>query len=356
MLQHTGASLVPSTSLSLAGALAALTLFAAPLTGCRGDDTSSGGSSSSSGGSTSQSGGGTNTGGNGQGGGAGGAVAGCEGPVHTIQDVTTGAVGPGTKIAVNGVVAMSHKFLVSHSKTTDSCLWGVFVSAPGLTETEANSGIIALSYGFKATIPEGGTEAFCPRLGQDPAGDKFPDNVKPGDVLDLVGTVSRFPDPPNCTAPNPANQVGMLQLNSVCQANVTGTAAVPAAHVLTSDEATKISSLTDEAFHDQWGGVLVRTENVGVTPEAGAVVGMYGNIHLTNGIEVGDKIYYRGYSNNICHDGPIFSDTAVMFDYVEGFHYLNFCDWSIQPNDKCSDFSPQSEDCTAAECVPDFLP
>ncbi len=319
-------------------------------TACRDDADGAGGSGNgSSGGENSGAG---DTGGSG---GGGGEVAGCEGPEATIQEITTGQFGPGSKVSVNGVVAMSHKFLVSKSSTTDNCLWGVFVSAPGLTETAENTGMLILSYGFKASIPEGGDQSYCPRLGQDPAGDQIPDNTQPGDVLDLVGTVSRFPDDPMCTSPNPPNQVGMLQLGSVCKAELVGTATPPAPVVLSGADIDGLSSTTDQAFHDKWGGVKVRLENVGVEPSGGAVVGMYGVITLSNGVEVGDKIYYRGYSNNVCHEGPVFSDTSVMFDYVDGFHYLAFCSWGIQSNDKCADFSPQSEDCTGATCEPDFI-
>jgi hypothetical protein len=230
------------------------------------------------------------------------------------------------------------------------------VSKPGLTETEANSGMIILSYGTKASIPEGGTKSYCPKLGQEPVGDKIPDNVKPGDVIDVVGVVSRFPDPPMCSAPDPATTVGMLQLGQVCKADITGTAAVPAPHVLTPDEITGISSTNDKAFHDAWGAVKVRVENAAVEAQGGMVVGDYGIISLTNGVHVGDKVYYRGYSQNYCNAGPEFSDPAMTFNHVDGFHYLNYCTWGIEVNDKCADFDPQSEDCTGPTCTPDMLP
>lgn len=294
-------------------------------------------------------GGGNNTGGDGVGG-----IAGCEGPEATVEEVTTGVVGMGAKVELKGVVAMSHKWLVSHSKTSHNCLWGVFVSAPGLAETAPNSGVLILSYGTKASIPEGQTQEFCPRLAQDETGDQIPDNVKPGDVLDVVGVVDRFPDPPMCEAPDPPNENGMLQVNQVCKANIVGTVTPPTPKTLTPAEIAMVSSTGDKAFHDSWGGVKVRIEDVGVTPENGMVVGMYGIIHLANGVEVGDKIYYRGYSQNVCHEGPLFTDPAMVFDHVDGFHYLNWCTWGLQANDKCADFAPSSADCTAAACEPDF--
>lgn len=285
--------------------------------------------------------------------GAGGAPIGCEGTESTIQALTTGQVGIDQKVALNGVVAMSQKFLVSKSKNTGSCLWGVFVSAPGLTETAANTGMIVLSYGTPAAIPEGETEAYCPKLGQDPAGDVLPDDVKPGDVLNVIGTNQVFPNPPQCTGDNPPNQVGMRQLSAVCFAERTGTAPVPTPHVLTAEEAASITSTSDAAFHDAWGGVKVRVENVGVTLVDGEVLGPFGVVLLDNGIPVGDKVYYRPYSDNYCHEGPVFSDPEIVFDRVDGFHYLNYCTWGIEANDKCADFSPSSEDCTGAVCTPD---
>lgn len=354
--------------------LALLGLLASGLVvglGCRdgGDDeTASGGSGT--GGSTSSNPDTTTTttsaqGGNGVGGeGGSGGLVGCIGPDHTIQDITTDAVGKGTKVTVKGVVAMSQKFLVSKS-SSGSCLWGVFISAPGLTETAPNTGILALSYGTPAEIPEGGNTAFCPRLGQDPAGDKIPDNVKPGDVLDMIGVADAFPSMPTCNSPNPDNQVAMRQLSQVCSATITGTAAVPTPKVISGADIAKLSSTTDEAFHDQWGGVKVRIQNVGAIAESpdvdlnGTVVHQYGVIKLATGgtgTEVGDKIYYRPYSDNKCHEGPTYMDPAVMFERVDGFHYLNFCSWGLQVNDKCADAVPSSPDCAAATtCPPDTL-
>lgn len=298
---------------------------------------------------------GTNAGGSDGGGNEGGGpIAGCEGPDATIDGITTGQFGAGSKVGLKGVVAMSHKFLASKSQT-GNCLWGVFVSAPGLSETGPNTGLLVLGYGFPAEIPKGGDTAFCPRLGQDPAGDAIPDNVKPGDVLDLIGTVQRFPEDPMCTGDNPANQVGQLQLSSLCKAEIVGEATPPTPHVLTTAEIASISSTTDAAFHDQWGGVKVRVEDVGVEAQGGMVLGDFGIIKLDNGIEVGDKVYYRGYSNNECHEAPVFPDASVVFDRVDGFHYLAFCTWGLQANDKCADFAPQSGDCSAPTCQPDFI-
>ena len=167
------------------GSSLALVLGLAPSIGCgRGSDSSGGAGGT---GSATKA---TGTGSNGTGQG-GGAV--CDGEVHTVQEVSSGTVGKGTHVSLKGVVAMSHKFLVSGST---HCLWGVFVSAPGISETAANSGAFAISYGTDPVIPPGGNKAYCPKLGED-AGDKIPNDTKPGDVLDITGQTDYFPSMPS---------------------------------------------------------------------------------------------------------------------------------------------------------------
>jgi hypothetical protein len=72
----------------------------------------------------------------------------------TIQQITNpnapGHVATATPVHFVGVVAMSSKFLVSKSSTGE-CTWGVFVSAPGITQAAPYTGILALSVGSPAT-------------------------------------------------------------------------------------------------------------------------------------------------------------------------------------------------------------
>jgi hypothetical protein len=325
----------------LGSSLVALVLAAS--TGCRngGSDDSSGGSGGS-GGSTSK-GTGTATGG------AGGQAAMCDGEAHTVQEVTTGTVGKGTHVTLSGVVVMSRKFLASSST---HCLWGVFVSAPGLTETGPNTGVMVLAYGTDPVVPSGGTKAYCPKLGMEPTGDSIPDDIKPGDVIELTGTTDYFPTMPKCDPAmgNPLNMVPMRQISATCKVTKTGTAPLPKIHVLTASEIASVSSTTDTAFHDQWGGVKVAVENSGVVPTMDsppAVIDSHGNYVLTSGnISVGDKLFYKAWdTSTVCSAGPTYVDTKTVFTHVEGFHYLNFCTWSIQPNDKCADVVPPSPDC-----------
>lgn len=276
----------------------------------------------------------------------------------TIQDITKGTIGPKIPVEVKGVVAMSHKFLVSQSKSTGSCLWGVFISAPGLTETAPNSGILALSYGTPATIPDGGDKAFCPVIQKgDPAGDGFPDDVKPGDVLDIQGKTDSFIQSACGTQPGDST-VPQVQLANVIKATKTGTAAVPASHMLTTMELVDAAGQTSSAFYKQWGGVKVRTGGTPevVTPDGGAptIVGDFGRITLKEaGLIVGDKVYYQGLLNSLmdpCHSAPKYADNNVTFTKVDGFIYLDFCTWGLQPENRCVDLAPPSDDCGTEMC------
>jgi hypothetical protein len=341
---------------------------AALAVGCQ-SSTPSGGSGSTVGGGSG--GGGTTTtggssGGAGQGGnvsaggeGQGGSQPGtCEGEVHTVQDIASGTIGAGVHVQLKGVVAMTPKFLVSQSSKTGSCLWGFFVSAPGLTETGEHTGLMVVNYGSQAVIPDGGTKAYCPAIGfGDDAGDKIPNDVKPGDVFDIVGTTDSYVSQ-TCASQQGGAQVGQIQLKNACSITKTGTATPPKAHVFKGADIAKLASPDDADFHGKWGGVLVRVE--GVTAEevaagdggaggggAGNIVGQYGVITLKEGVQVGDKLYYEGYNKkNVCHAQPTFDRNA--FEYIEGISFLNFCTWDIEPSDKCAGFSPQPSDCKAA--------
>ena len=354
------------------GASAACVLgLAASAVGCRADSTSTSGSNGTGGdGATtaSSSSSGSSTGGAGGVGGAGGSAgaggapaaggaggAACAGDTVTLEQVTNqaapGAVGKGTPVTVKGVVATTRKFLVSQSNS-GNCLWGVFVSAPGITETAPYSGVMVVSYGIPAEIPPGGNKAFCPKLSSQAPGDKapgdaIPDDTMPGDVLDVTGTADYFLLS-NCAAEVNGSKVAQRQISFTCGVTKTGTAPVPAAHVFTDPaDIAKLASPTDTAFHDQWGGVRVRASMVKPLPDAmGALVSKFGEVTMEgSNLVAGDKIYYRGYEADKCFKGPVFTDPNTTFNFVEGVQYLNFCTWGMQPSNKCADFDPASEDC-----------
>jgi hypothetical protein len=282
----------------------------------------------------------------------------------TITEITTGKIGPAIPVTVKGVVAMSQKFLVSKGGS-GSCLWGIMVSEPGLTETKANSGILALSYGVNASIVGDAGKAFCPKLGTDVIGDAFPDDTKPGDVLDITGETAYFLLP-QCATTAGGSTVAQYQLAKVNPGGAvkTGTAAVPAAHKLTAADLAKIADQSDKAFHDSWGNVKVEIDNVvseaqdnNGTP---SIADSFGHILVHDAavamptaadkVQVGDKIYFRAYlkASNFCYAGPVYANPVTTFTAMEGFNYLDFCTWNLQPNNKCADLSPPSPD--AKDC------
>lgn len=279
----------------------------------------------------------------------------------TVYDVTNSAspnaIGEGIKVKLDGVIAMSHKHLISHSKMTGSCLWGIFVSAPKtaggaqLTETEPYSGALVLSYGDSEPNPD----LPCPT-----GTDAIANDAAPGDVLTVVGQTSKFIQSA-CGTVATDSDVPQLQIFQSCMAKKTGTAAVPAPHVLTTDEIAALAKqkTTDGpdvlATHNMWGAVKVRAENVAADPWAGqngnpdTIVGPFGKVKLApGGLEVPDSFYYVKGSAAVCETAPKFDSKYQLpfsWDHVQGFHYLAFCTWSLANEDKCADYGPQSPDC-----------
>lgn len=303
----------------------------------------------------------------------------------TIEDITRGRVDERTVVELKGVVAMSKKFFLDDTRVGE-CLWGVFLSSPGLTETAPHSGILAISRGEMVTDGNGGF--VCPDLESAPSDDAFPDDVAPGDVLDVVGETAYFSssscrdtcgdlicdpesDPPetaqscaqDCGAsPELIGQsaVGQYQLEWIESVTRSGRVDVPAPHVLTPEEVMKLGSPAEADFFHAWGGVKVRLEGafepVLRTTAMGeeVVVGSSGNIHLQEGpMQVGTRIYHVDGAESACHKGPVYSNVDIVFERIDGFVYNNSCIWSLQPADKCADLDPPSEDCVddASTCT-----
>lgn len=311
--------------------------------GCRGDD---GGSIGTGGSTTTHTNSGTTSTSDGN-------VQATEVTIQQITDATAaGHVGPKTLVVVKGAVAMSTKFLASKS-SSGSCLWGVFVSAPGLTTTGPNTGILALSYGTPASAPDGGGTAYCPTIqaGQ-PAGDSFPDDVGPGDVLDLYGETDSY-IPTACSSGDAgpgASMVPGIQLSKVNQVVRTTTKGpVPTPAVLSTSDLATLAAGSDATWLNSWGSVRVQAQNVTVMPYQNNLTDTYGHMFLSNGIEVGDKLYYVGYvrKSDVCYSGPVYPTSSPTFNSITGFIYLDYCNWSIAPSDKCHDLDPASEDCAS---------
>ncbi|AKT41939.1 hypothetical protein [Chondromyces crocatus] len=309
-------------------------------------------STSGDGGSAPGVGGSTNVGGGGEGGEGGGTAA--DPPDASIPDINTGAIPSGAKVTVRGAVAMSSKYLVSRG-SSGSCLWGVYLSAPGLTEVAPHTGIIALSYGTNATTGSNG-QLYCPILGQVPAGDSFPDDVAPGDVLDVVGEASSFLLN-QCSQQAPENnpsQIPQRQLAKVSKVTVTGSAPVPTAKLLTGADVAKLVSPTDAAFHGQWAGAKVRIE--GVSRVDANAPDDYLYVSLGQGVprlEIARNVWYRAQSSDACRSRTSFP-VNHSFDHLEGFSSIDFCSWKLLPGDKCADYAPRDVSCGAVtDCTPD---
>ena len=351
------------------GALCAAAVSASSVGGCQAgsSSTGSGGSADGGGGSgnttSNNGGGGSDTTSSGTaGGGVGGNGEGGSLPTATIQDITSGNIGEGVDVEVHGVVAMSRKYLVSKSNNTGSCLWGAYISAPGLAETGPNTGILAVSYGTPGVTDAQGN-IVCPNLESEPAGDAFPDDGAPGDVLDVTGETSYFLL--NACASQPADtnpsQVKQRQLAKVAKVERTSTGGpVPTPHTLTPEELAGVVSPMNQMFHDQWGGVKVRVAgpvDPVLQPDQNGVpkvVGAFGNIYVdlnsndtidVNDLRVGDKIYFVKNSANACYAGPNYPNTNVSWTRIDGFSTIDFCNWSLQPANKCADFDPPGQDC-----------
>ncbi len=286
--------------------------------------------------------------------------------VSTVQEIAQGVVGAGVRVHLESVVATSQLFLVRRTAATGTCLWGVFVSAPGLTIAAPYTGLLVVMLGTPASTPDGGASAYCPQLGVAPVGSAVPEDVQPGDVLDLFGDTAQVL-PADCVTPGAG--AAQWQLANVCRATRVGTTAVPEAAVIAPSDVARLVDPADITFHGEWAGARIRVENVSALPASGgatcvgggsSVSSLYGDIVLeSSALVVSEKLYYRGYlrASQPCKDAPWFCtdpSTPFAWTFIQGLHRLDpaTCQWSLAPNDKCADFYPASSDCTTASCAP----
>lgn len=277
-------------------------------------------------------------------------------PVVTIAQITdptaAGYVTNAT-VKLTGVVATTAKFLSARS-ASGACSWGLFLSSPGLTEAAPHSALLALDDGTPASATADGGKAYCPVLqaGQ-PAGDLFPDDTRPGDVFDLVGYAGSSL-PSTCGAPSagpPAiSGVAQYQLGEVSAVTRTGRgAAVAAPHVLSAADAAKLAAGQDATFLGAWGGARVTAQSVTAVLQLGSLLDPYGHMLMSDGLQVGDKLYYVGFAKatDVCYGAPVFGATPPTFTSITGVVYLDLCTWGLEPSSKCHDLVPPSDDCAS---------
>ncbi len=290
---------------------------------------------------------GTGTGGTG--GGTGGTAGsggttdggGCTpGTKASIHDIDTGTVGLSQDVELTDVVATSQKFLVSESKTSGSCLWAVFATDGGQTTVGESTSMMIYSYSTPASTADGG-------VGPCPTDDGIPSAIKPGDTLHVFGQTDSHAPSAGSSCPTPPQGELQLRVFKDCPITITGSATVPAPHVLDTATANAIAAGTDTATLAKWGGALVELDNATADAvDGGGVVGPFGVITFSNyDLEAHDKImYYDVKDPKNSANGWVYG-SATTFSKIVGIAYLDYCTWSINPRNKCTDLTPKSDDC-----------
>lgn len=243
------------------------------------------------------------------------------GQERTIAEIADGAVGPEVAVTIKRAIVTTNKILISRSKNTGSCLWGIFVKDP-----DQARGMMVVNYGDKAPTTSEGV-GDCPENT-----DKIPADIKPGDVISFNGETSSYA-PSNCGADGGTVPVKQVQIFNSCGFKVLESGAAPEPVVVNPNDL-----VTGDA---KYQGLLVKIENVDAEdwPDGGTV-GPYGIIRIANSdLEVHDKFYYKKSG-----DAPVF-DPSQHFNSIVGISHLDYCDWVLQPRDKCNDFDPASKDC-----------
>jgi hypothetical protein len=300
--------------------------------GCQSSDTGTdgyGGSISGTGGSGAVGTGGsgaTGTGGSGAtgtGGGGGTDAGSCAvGQTATIKDISDGTVGLNIQVHVTGAIVTAPKWLASSSKTTGSCLWGVFVKDPSNPV-----GMMLVSYGsHMTTAGDAGGECVSGST------EGIPDGLQAGDIIDFTGKVDAYA-PSTCAADGGTAPTKQTQISYVCNLTKTGSGAAPDPVVVQPSDL-----LTGSNKNMQ--GLLVKVENVTTQNYDGGTVGPYGVIVLNEGpnLEIHDKLYFKQ------SGGPAFAP-GQAFTSIVGVSHLDYCTWSLEPRNKCTDFAPPSTDC-----------
>jgi hypothetical protein len=247
--------------------------------------------------------------------GTGGGSSNCPvGQSATIADVADGTVATDIQVDIKGAIATTKKMVVYFKKSDGNCLWGVFVKDPN-----ADRGMMVISYGDNA--PADSSSSECPT-----GTDAIAEGIVPGDVLDIVGETAAYA-PSSCT-----NGAAKQKQISACSVVKTGSGAAP--------EPVVVSNLDDlAAGAGQYQGLLVKIENVDAENYDGGTVGPYGVIELQGTeLQINDKFYYG-------ETGAPDFDPSQHFNSIVGINHLDYCDWVLQPRDKCDDFDPSSKDC-----------
>lgn len=327
------------------------------------------GSAGSSGKGGSGSGAKGGTGGSGENGGSGGteAVGGsssgdpCDGKEADLVRINNAAaadpIAKNTKVKIKGIVATSHKFLAS-AKT---CLWAFTATTAG-DETIEYGSIQVVAKGKPALIKDDGTTGDCPLA---EAGGPIPDDLKPGDIVDLTAYADEFVATTCNAAPNTPPSLGQrqLQVNTTnipdsCFTRTPGDA-VPAPHVFaTTEEMTAFAAGTNaDDINAKWGAALItlqgpikpkQSDKTDDYPTTDSAVSKYGDMLLTGtSLAVNNNVLYQ----DVTGTGPKDSKKRTSwpltteFSSITGVGVIDFCTWSLSLRSQCGDATPNPTEC-----------
>lgn len=260
---------------------------------------------------------------------------GCGAEPVTLDEIHSGHVRSGIAVSVAKLVASSQKFLVSEAKS-GSCLWGAFAAAP--QRGGARSGLFLVSFGAP----------HAPGAACTPGSDGLPDDLKPGDALQVEGMLDEYA-PAACDGTAPAQQ---LRIDVACPARRGPSSTEPEAAVIDRALADRLAAGKDAQLLRDWSGALVRLAGVSAQQDTddGDAVFPFGALRLEQtALEVHSRLYYFDLSEG----GPRASAKAPRYRYptafssITGVVFLDYCSWVLAPRDRCADLSPASEGCPA---------
>jgi hypothetical protein len=254
----------------------------------------------------------------------------------TLEQIHAGRVRAGVRVSVGPIVASSQKFLASEAKS-GSCLWGAFAADP--EKRGPGSGLLLVSFGAQR---EGGESCRADT-------DGIPDDLAPGDVLELEGKVDEYA-PASCDGVARSLE---FAIDPACGARRMQRVAPPEPYDVDVALAERLAAGKDAELLRSYSGALLRLHEVSaIRDEAdGDAVFSFGVVRLAEtALEVSSRLYYFDLSQG----GPKAAVKTPRFAYpttfrsVTGALFLDYCSWSLAPRDRCSDFDPASAGCSGS--------
>jgi len=263
----------------------------------------------------------------------------CTGQAVTIAELASGSVRQGASVLLPALVASSQKFLLSVSKSNGACWWAAVAAAAGTVGE--NSGVLLLSKSASTAGMAVSGASDCP-----PDQDALPADLAPGDQLAAFGTFEDYAP----TACHGKARMRELLIKAGCAVNRTGHGEPPSTAVITPELADRLAAGSDAALLRAWSGARIELAELDALPVDGStsVVGPYGVISFAQTkLALHSKIPYADLSGA----GVGASGESLAFSYpahfarASGVLFLDYCTWSLELRDPCTDLSPQSAAC-----------